>query len=106
MAVSWCEREREKERERNIHPSGTRTCAYGDAPTTRERALSSLRVVQSESKREREGERAPLLFVPGASQGRGASRWLRFPEIGGWLGRHERNTREHEYARREISPVP
>lgn len=45
------------------------------------------------------------LLVPGASRGEG-----RQPVPGnGWLarlGRHERNTREHEYARREISAVP
>lgn len=51
------------------------------------------------------GERGAPLLIPGASRGEG-----RQPVPGnGWLarlGRHERNTREHEYARREISAVP
>lgn len=49
----------------------------------------------------------PFALVPGASRGEGrhgSRKW-----VAGWLprlGRHERNTREHEYARREISAVP
>lgn len=71
-----------------------------------------------QKRREREGE-TPV-FAGGGETERGAplSPWslgLREARGGtvpgngwlaGWLGRHERNTREHEYARREISAVP
>lgn len=81
----------------------------------RECAQGMHRAIQK--RREREGE-TPV-FAGGGETERGAplSPWslgLRGARGGtvpgnGWLarlGRHERNTREHEYARREISAVP
>lgn len=76
----------------------------GDAPSdTEEEGEGGRDTGVCGWRRDREGS-TPFALVPGASRGEGrhgSRKW-----VAGWLGRHERNTREHEYARREISAVP